>query len=115
MTSVLEATAGQLLFDDQLVVMVKLLGFDHAWAERFRRALAGGRLAGRDMMERAIREAGARHRWTTEQSNALLNLLLQHVGYLHPHGHALAMAQHVFSQPAPKSIPQRLRRSSARP
>src|SRR5712691_251336 len=69
MASVLDQTAGHVLFADQLVELVKLLGFDHAWAERFRRALGGGRLAGRDVMERAIREAGARYRWTTEQSN----------------------------------------------
>jgi DNA polymerase-3 subunit alpha len=49
-------------------------------------------------MERAIREAGARQRWTKEQSNALVALLIQHVGYLHLHGHALTMAQHVFRQ-----------------
>lgn len=56
-------------------------------------------------MERALREAGARHGWSTEQSNALLNLLLQHVGYLHLHGHALAMAQHVFRQACLKVNP----------
>jgi len=33
--------------------------------------------------ERAPREAGARHGWTKDQSNALINLLLPHVGYLH--------------------------------
>src|SRR6266849_8458371 len=85
--------------------MVKLLGFDHAWAERFRRAIAGGRAAGRDVMERAIREAGARQHWTKEQSNALVALLIQHVGYLHLHGHALAMAQHVFRQACLKVNP----------
>lgn len=105
MAPVLDPTAGQVLFADQLIGLVGLLGFDHAWAERFRRALAGGRPAGRDIMERAIREAGARHRWTMEQSNALLNLLLQHVGYLHLHGHALAMAQHVFRQACAKVNP----------
>jgi DNA polymerase-3 subunit alpha len=106
MAAVLDQTAGLVLFSDQLVELVKLLGFDHAWAERFRRALAGGRLAGRDVMERAIREAGARHRWTTEQSNALINLLLQHIGYLHLHGHALATAQHVFRQACLKVNPR---------
>jgi DNA polymerase-3 subunit alpha len=90
---------------DQLVELVKLLGFDHAWAERFRRSLAGGRLAGRDVMERAIREAGARHQWTVNQSNALIGLLLQHVGYLQLHGHGLAMAQHVFRQACLKVNP----------
>jgi DNA polymerase III subunit alpha len=105
MAAVLDQTAGEVLYSDQLVELVKLLGFDHAWAERFRRALAGGRLAGRDAMERAIREAGARHRWTKEQSNALLNLLLEHVGYLHLHGHALATAQHVFRQACRKVNP----------
>jgi DNA polymerase-3 subunit alpha len=90
---------------DQLVKLVKLLGFDHAWAERFRRAIAGGRAAGRDVMERAIREAGARQRWTTEQTNQLLGLLIKHVGYLHLHGHAIAMAQHVFRQACLKVNP----------
>jgi DNA polymerase-3 subunit alpha len=56
-------------------------------------------------MERAMREAGARQRWTTEQSNALIALLIQHVGYLHLHGHALAMAQHVFRQACLKVNP----------
>src|SRR4029453_16444618 len=76
---VLDKTHGQVLYADQLVELVKLLGFDHAWAERFRRAIAGGRATGRDLMERAIREAGARQRWTTEQSNVLIALLIQHV------------------------------------
>src|SRR6266704_933462 len=105
MASVLDSTFGQVLYADQLVDLVKLLGFDHAWAERFRRSLAGGRLAGRDVMERAIREAGARHGWTAGQSNALVGLLLQHVGYLHLHGHALAMAQHVSRQACLKVDP----------
>ena len=105
MGKVLDDTAGQVLYADQLVGLVTLLGFDHAWAERFRRALNGGRPGGRDVMERAIREAGARRRWTNEQSTALLGLLLQHVGYLHPHGHALAMAQHVFRQACAKVNP----------
>ncbi|MBV9323914.1 MAG: DNA polymerase III subunit alpha [Chloroflexi bacterium] len=105
MGTVLDATAGLVLYADQLVQLVKLLGFDHAWAERFRRALSGGRLAGRDLMERAIREAGARHQWTTEQSNALLSLLLRHVGYLHLHGHALTTAQHAFRQACQKVNP----------
>src|SRR5216683_771730 len=105
MATVLDKTYGQVLYADQLIELVKLLGFDHAWAERFRRAIAGGRAAGRDVMERAIREAGARQRWTKEQSNALLALLIQHVGYLHLHGHALAMAQHVFRQACLKVNP----------
>src|SRR4030088_3516099 len=105
MATVLDSTFGQVLYADQLVDLVKLLGFDHAGGERFRRSLAGGRLAGRDVMERAIREVGARHGWTAGQSNALVGLLLQHVGYLHLHGHALAMAQHVFRQACLKVNP----------
>jgi DNA polymerase-3 subunit alpha len=105
MAPVLDRTAGQVLFADQLVDLVKLLGLDHAWAERFRRAIGRGRAGGRDVMERAIREAGARQRWTTEQSNALVALLVEHVGYLHLHGHALAMAQHVFRQACLKVNP----------
>jgi DNA polymerase-3 subunit alpha len=57
-------------------------------------------------MERAIREAGARHLWTTDQSNRLVNLLLEHIGYPHLHGHALATAQHVFRQACMKVNPQ---------
>jgi DNA polymerase-3 subunit alpha len=56
-------------------------------------------------MERAIREAGARQGWSTEQSNALIGLLVQHVGYLHLHGHALAMARRVFRQACLKVNP----------
>ena len=47
MGKVLDSTHGQVLFADQPVDLVKLLGFDHDWAERFRRAIAGGRAAGR--------------------------------------------------------------------
>ena len=106
MGRILNATYGQVLYADQLVELVKLLGLDHAWAERFRRAIAGGRAAGRDVMERAIGEAGARQHWTSEQSNQLLALLVKHVGYLHLHGHALAMAQHVFRQACLKVNPE---------
>ena len=81
MAKVLDSTHGVVLYSDQLVELVKLLGFEHAWAERFRRAIAGGRAAGRDVIERAIREAGARQRWTTVQSNQLLALLIKRVGY----------------------------------
>ena len=105
MAPALDSTYGHVLFADQLVELVKLLDFDHAWAERFRRAIAVGRSGGRDVMERAIREAGARQGWTTEQSNALIALLIEHVGYLHLHGHALAMAQHVFRQACLKVNP----------
>src|SRR5207248_6694487 len=34
MAKVLDSTHGHILFADQLVELVKLLGFDHAWAER---------------------------------------------------------------------------------
>jgi DNA polymerase-3 subunit alpha len=105
MAAVLDPTHGHVLYSDQLVQLVKLLGFEHAWAERFRRAVAGGRMAGRDVMERAIREAGARLQWTPEQSDALLALVIQHVGYLHLHGHALTMADHVFRQACLKVNP----------
>ena len=116
MAAVLDPTFGHVLYADQLVDLVKLLDFDHAWAERFRRAIAVGPTGGRDVMERAIREAGARHGWSTEQSNALIALLVEHVGYLHLHGHALAMAQHVFRQAClkvnPATAPTLLRRGA---
>src|SRR5262249_2202159 len=38
MATVLDPTYGEVLYADQLVELVKMVGFDHAWAERFRRA-----------------------------------------------------------------------------
>jgi DNA polymerase-3 subunit alpha len=105
MAAVLDPTFGHILYADQLVDLVKLLDLDHAWAERFRRAIAIGPSSGRDVMERAIREAGARLGWSTAQSNALIALLVEHVGYVHLHGHALTMAQHVFRQACLKVNP----------
>src|ERR1700730_16507804 len=55
MAQVLDPTFGQLLFADQVVGLLKLLGFDHAWGERFRRALAGQRGNQRYDMERELR------------------------------------------------------------
>jgi DNA polymerase-3 subunit alpha len=105
MAAVLDPTFGHVLYADQLVDLVKLLDFDHAWAERFRRAIAVGPTGGRDVMERAIREAGARLGWSAEQTSALIGLLVEHVGYVHLHGHALAMAHHVFRQACLKVNP----------
>ncbi len=105
MAPVLDPTFGHVLYADQLVDLVKLFDFDHAWAERFRRAIGVGPSGGRDVMERAIREAGVRLGWSLEQSNALIGLVIEHVGYLHLHGHALAMAQHVFRQACLKVNP----------
>jgi DNA polymerase-3 subunit alpha len=103
--AVLDATHGHVLYADQLVELVKLLGFEHGWAERFRRSIGAGRVAGRDLMERAVREAGAARGWSLEQSNALLALVLQRIGYLHQHGHALTMAAHVLQQACLKVNP----------
>jgi hypothetical protein len=79
-----------------------MLGFDFAFADRFRRALATGRRAQRIAMEREMKKAAQLRRWTDEQFNALLGLLQEHAGYLYGHGHALALAQHVLSQACAK-------------
>jgi DNA polymerase-3 subunit alpha len=105
MARVLDTTAGQLLYADQLLGLIKLLGFDHAWADRYRRALAGGRRAGRDELERELRERARQQGWTPDQVSALVALLVEHVGYLYHHGHALAMAQHAFRQACLKVNP----------
>jgi DNA polymerase III alpha subunit len=84
---------------------VKLLGFDHAWADQFRRALAGPRRAQRPELERQLRAAATQRGWSVEQASGLIALLLEHVGYLHNHGHALAMAQHAYRQACLKVNP----------
>ncbi len=95
---ILEPTFGELLFADQVVQVVRLFGFSHAWAGRYRRALATGRQAERYAMERELREAAKLRRWGDEQLNGVLALLQEYAGYLYAHGHALALAQHVFRQ-----------------
>jgi hypothetical protein len=91
MVAVLDRRVGRVLYADQLLDLVKLPGFDHASAERFGRSLSGGLARGRAVMERAIREAGARQRRINERSDALIALMLQRAGHLHPHGHALVV------------------------
>ena len=93
---ILLPTQGELLYADQVVQMLRALGFSHAWADRYRRALATGRRAERYAMEREVKDAARLRRWTDEQINGILALLQEHAGYLYAHGHALALAQHVF-------------------
>ena len=65
MSRVLASTYGQLVYVDQLVAVIKLLGFEHGWAERFRRTIVGGRRAAeRNDMERLLRAAAAKRGWT---------------------------------------------------
>lgn len=60
---------------DQLVAIIKLLGFEHDWAERFRRIIGSGRRAAeRNEMDRLLRAAAAKRGWTEEQINGLLGL-----------------------------------------
>ena len=105
LASVLDATSGALLYADQVVAAVRLLGFDHAWADQFRRALASGQRARRIDLERALRAAGRQLGWSDDQLNALLALLQEHAGYLHAHGHALVLARHVLAQACAKLDP----------
>jgi ATP-dependent exoDNAse (exonuclease V) alpha subunit len=44
-------------------------------------------------------------RWSAEQADGLIALLLAHMGYLHSHGHALAMAHRAFRQACLKVSP----------
>jgi DNA polymerase-3 subunit alpha len=102
---VLLSTHGELLFADQVVQVLRLVGFSYAWADRYRRALATGRRAERYTMERELKDAARLRRWTDEQINGILALLQEHTGYLYAHGHALALAQHVFQQACLKLDP----------
>jgi hypothetical protein len=56
-------------------------------------------------MERELKEAARLRRWNDEQINGVLALLQEHGGYLYAHGHALALAQHVFQQACLKLDP----------
>jgi DNA polymerase-3 subunit alpha len=96
--AVLAPTHGALLYAGQVVQTILLFGFSHAWADRYRRALATGRRAERLTMERELKEAARLRRWNDDQINALLALLQEHAGYLYAHGHALALANHVLHQ-----------------
>jgi len=102
---VLDPTHGVLLYADQVPDLLRLLGFEYQWADRFRRALATGRRAQRIDMERELKGAAQLRRWTEDQINALVALLQEHAGYLYAHGHALALAQHVLSQACAKVNP----------
>ena len=105
LATVLDPTRGVLLYADQIAELVGVLGFDFAFADRFRRALATGRRARRIDMERELKKAAQLRRWTDEQFNALLALLQEHAGYLYGHGHALALAQHALTQACAKVNP----------
>ena len=82
-----------------------LFGFSPRLGGRYRRALATGRRAERYAMERELKDAAKLRRWTDEQINSILALLQEHAGYLYAHGHALALAQHVFQQACLKLDP----------
>ena len=102
----LSGTAGQLLYVDQLVELLMQLGFDHGWAERFRRSLVGGRrLEQRSEMEQVLRAAAAKRGWSADQTTGLLGLLYEHVGYLYSHGHALQLARRAYEQACLKVNP----------
>jgi DNA polymerase-3 subunit alpha len=98
LAGVLDPTHGVLLYADQVAEVGCLLGFEFAFADQFRRALATGRRAQRIAMEREMKKAAQLRGWTDDQFNSLLGLLQEHAGYLYGHGHALALALHVLSQ-----------------
>jgi len=106
MARVLGSTAGQLLYVDQLLELIKNLGFEHGWAEQFRRVLATGRgVEQRTKLEQVLRAAASKQGWTAEQTTSLLGLLYEHVGYLYSHGHALQLARHAYAQACLKVSP----------
>ena len=106
MAQVLSSTHGQLLYVDQLIALIRLLGFEHGWAERFRRTLAGGRrVVERNEVEQVLRAAASKRGWTSEQITGLLGLLYEHVGYLYNHGHALHLARRAYEQACLKVNP----------
>jgi DNA polymerase III subunit alpha len=104
--AVLDPTHGVLLYGDQVAAMLRGLGFEYEWADRFRRALATGQRAHRIDMERELKSAAQQRRWTDERINALTGLLQEHAGYLYAYGHALALAQHVLTQACAKVNPE---------
>ena len=106
MAKVLSKTAGQLLYVDQLLELIKHFGFAHGWAERFRRTLSGGRqVERRTKMENDLRAAAAKQGWTADQITNLLGLFYEHVGYLYSHGHALQLARRAYEQACLKVNP----------
>ncbi len=82
-----------------------LLGFDWPRADAFRGALLRGRIGERIDHERYLRQEAKKQGWTAERADGLVALLLEHAGYLHSHGHSLAMAQHAFRQACLKVSP----------
>jgi len=64
-----------------------------------------GRMGERIDHERYLRQEAKKQGWTAEQADGLVALLLEHAGYLHSHGHSLAMAQHAFRQACLKVSP----------
>jgi hypothetical protein len=58
-STILLPTPNELLCADQVVQILRLFGFTHAWADRDRRALATGRHTERYAMEREIKDAFA--------------------------------------------------------
>src|SRR5437667_8703983 len=83
---------------EQVIELLGLLGFDWPRADAFRGALMRGRMGERIDHERYLRQETKKQGWTAEQADGLVALLLEHAGYLHSHGHSLAMAQHAFRQ-----------------
>ena len=105
LATILGPTQGELLYADQVVEIVRALRFQPCLG-RSLPSRAGNRTPGRALaMERELKDAAKLRRWTDEQLNGILALLQEHAGYLYAHGHALALAQHVFQQACLKLDP----------
>jgi DNA polymerase-3 subunit alpha len=101
--SVLDRTAGCVLYLDQLAELAGLVGCDRAWAEAHRRAVRSGELRTRLELEARLRARARERGWTDEQVDGLLVMLGEHAGYLFNRGHALAQAQNALRQAARKA------------
>jgi DNA polymerase-3 subunit alpha len=106
MAAILDPTCGALLYTDQVAQLVQLFDLSHAWADRLRRAQTTGRHDERLAMEAELKDRARRRGWNDDQVHGLLALLQAHAGYLYAHGHALALAQHVFDQTCRKLNPE---------
>jgi DNA polymerase III subunit alpha len=69
---VLDRTAGQLLYAEQVVELLSLLGFDWPRADAFRGALMRGRMGERIDHERYLRQLAKKQGWTAEQADGLV-------------------------------------------
>ncbi|HEY8692822.1 MAG TPA: hypothetical protein VIR57_08780, partial [Chloroflexota bacterium] len=84
--------------------LLEALGFDYAWADSVRRAVARGQVSSED--QQRLRTGLHARGWTDQQLQGFTALLLARSGYLLLHGHALALAERVFAAAQHKVNPR---------